>query len=344
MKPIRVLIVDDSPTMQSVLTGILTKNSDIEVVGTASDPFEAKDIIVKKSPDVITLDIEMPRMDGITFLKRLMSYRPIPVIMISSYTRKNSVRTLEALDAGAVDFIAKPTEDVTSSFQNLQHEITNKVRAAAGANIKPSPLFHKQKKSISPSKIIDKDKIIAIGSSTGGTKAIERILESMPDNINGIVIVQHMVSKFTKTFAERLDSLFDMNIKEAKDYDRLFTGEVLLAPGGYHLLVKKDYRGYYVRVQDSPPVKFQRPSVDVLFHSVAESTGGNAIGILLTGMGGDGADGLMALRKKGALTIAQDEATSVIFGMPKVAIEIGAAEVVASLDDIADIVLSKLTS
>lgn len=344
MKPIRVLIVDDSPTMQTVLTHVLTKDSDIEVVGTASDPYEAKDVILKKSPDVITLDIEMPRMDGITFLKRLMSYRPIPVIMVSSYTRKNSVLTIKALNAGAVDFIAKPANDVTNSLQTLQIEIINKVKAAAGANIKSYPIFQKQKKGASPAKITDKDKIIAIGSSTGGTRAIERILESMPYNINGIVIVQHMAPNFTKTFAERLNSLFDMNIKEAKDYDRLFAGEVLLAPGGYHLLVNKDNRGYYVRVQDSPPVNFQRPSVDVLFHSVATSAGKNAIGILLTGMGGDGADGMMAMRKTGALTIAQDEATSVIFGMPKVAIECGAVEVVAPLDDIADIVLSKLTS
>ncbi len=344
MKPIRVLIVDDSPTVQSVLTNVLSGEPDIEVVGTASDPFEAKDSIVKKRPDVITLDIEMPRMDGITFLKRLMSFRPVPVIMISSYTRENSIRTLEALDAGAVDFVAKPTEDVTTALFKLRCEITTKVRAAARAKVKPSVLFGKPEKYVPPAKIRASNKIIAIGASTGGTQAIQRLLGSMPSNVNGIIIVQHMPARFTKTFAVRLDTLFPLDIKEANDGDRLRKGNVLVAPGGWHLQVAKDPMGYYVQLRDHRPVKHQRPSVDVLFHSVAKTAGSNGIGILLTGMGDDGADGLLAMKQAGAFTIAQDEATSVVFGMPGSAIERGAVEVVAPVDDIAGIVLSALKS
>ena len=342
MKPIRVLIVDDSPTVQSVLTSVLSGEPDIEVVGTASDPFEAKDSIVKERPDVITLDIEMPRMDGITFLKRLMSFRPVPVIMISSYTRENSIRTLEALDAGAVDFVAKPTGDVRTGLLKLGYEITTKVRAAAQARIKPSVLFGKPEKSVPIAKIRARNKIIAIGASTGGTQAIQSLLGSMPSNVNGIVIVQHMPARFTKAFAQRLDTLFPMDIKEAKDGDRLDKGSVLVAPGGWHLQVAKDPMGYYVKLQDGRPVKHQRPSVDVLFRSVAKTAASNGIGILLTGMGDDGAGGLLAMKQAGAFTIAQDEATSVIFGMPRSAIERGAVEVVAAVDDIAGIVLSAL--
>ena len=342
MKPIRVLIVDDSPTVQSVLTSILSGEPDIEVVGTASDPFEAKDSIVKERPDVITLDIEMPRMDGITFLKRLMSFRPVPVIMISSYTRENSIRTLEALDAGAVDFVAKPTGDVRTGLLKLRYEITTKVRGATRAKIKPSVLFGKPEKSVPIAKIRARNKIIAIGASTGGTQAIQSLLGSMPSNVNGIVIVQHMPARFTKAFAQRLDTLFPMDIKEAKDGDRLDKGSVLVAPGGWHLQVAKDPMGYYVKLQDGRPVKHQRPSVDVLFRSVAKTAASNGIGILLTGMGDDGSDGLLAMKQAGAFTIAQDEATSVIFGMPRSAIERGAVEVVAAVDDIAGIVLSAL--
>jgi two-component system chemotaxis response regulator CheB len=342
MKPIRVLIVDDSPTVQSVLTSILSENADIEVVGAASDPFEAKEIILKKRPDVITLDVEMPRMDGIKFLKRLMSYRPMPVIMISSYTRENSLRTFEALDAGAVDFIAKPERDLRICLPELKREIANMVRAAARARVKPSMLFGKVRKPIPVLKGEGSDRIIAIGASTGGAHAIQRVLGAMPPNVNGMVIVQHMIARFTKSFAERLNSLFPFEVKEAEDRDRLDRGKVLVAPGGRHLLVDKDHKGYYVRLKDDKPVKYQRPSVDVFFHSVAKTAGSNAIGVLLTGMGNDGADGLLAIKNTGALTIAQDEATSVVFGMPKAAIELGAAQVVAALDEIADFILEKL--
>ena len=342
MKPIRVLIVDDSPTVQSVLKSILSGDADIEVVGIASDPFEAKDLIVEVKPDVITLDIEMPRMDGITFLKRLMSFRPLPVIMISSYTRENSVRTLEALDAGAVDFVAKPTEDVKTGLEELKHEITTKIRAAAQAKIKPSLSFGKPEKLVPAAQMEASDKIIAIGASTGGTRALQRLLASLPANVNGIVIVQHMPARFTNTFAQHLDESCDMDIKEAEDGDRLGRGQVLVAPGGWHLEVAEDQNGYYVRLQDGQTVNYQRPSVDVLFHSVVKTAAGNAVGIILTGMGQDGSEGMLAMKEVGAFTIAQDEATSVVFGMPGAAIERGAVEVVAPLDDIARILLSAL--
>ena len=342
MKPIRVLIVDDSPTVQSVLTSVLTGAVDIEVVGTASDAFEAKDLILKKTPDVITLDVEMPRMDGITFLKRLMGYRPVPVIMISSYTRENSRRTLEALDAGAVDFVAKPGGDVRIGLRKLGNEITAKIRAAARAKVKPALPFGKsQIPSVAKIKSSD-EKIVAVGASTGGTRAIHTLLRAMPFNVNGIAIVQHMPARFTKAFAQHLDAVLPMRIKEAEDGDRLDRGKVVVAPGGWHLEVEKDPQGYYVRLQDGRPVKHQRPSVDVLFKSVARAAGCNSVGVLLTGMGEDGAAGLLAMKEAGAFTIAQDEATSVVYGMPAAAIERDAAEVVAALDDMADIVLSAL--
>ncbi len=344
MKPIRVLIVDDSPVVQSVLTTLLSSNSDIEVVGAASDAFDAKDMIIEKRPDVVTLDVEMPRMDGITFLKRLMSFRPVPVIMISSYTWKNSMRTLEALDIGAVDFIAKPREDVKTGLWKLKHEIITKVRTAARTRIKPYGLFGKNRKRIPAASMANSDKIIAIGASTGGTCAIERLLGFMPPNVNGTVIVQHMPARYTRTYAQRLDSLLPMDIKEANNRDRLDRGKVLVAPGGRHLHIAKDHRGYYVQLQNGPPVKHQRPSIDMFLNSVAKTVASNAIGILLTGMGSDGADGLLAMRQAGAFTVAQDEATSLVFGMPAAAIKLGAVKVVASLDDIPDIVLSRLKS
>ncbi|MBW2170960.1 MAG: chemotaxis response regulator protein-glutamate methylesterase [Deltaproteobacteria bacterium] len=344
MKPVRVLIVDDSPTVQAVLKNVLAEESDIQIVGTASDPYEAKDLIVQHKPDVITLDIEMPRMDGITFLKRLMSFRPLPVIMISSYTRENSVRTLEALDAGAVDFVAKPTGDVKTGLQRLKYEIVTKIRAAAQAKIRTSALFAQPEK---PPVLEDltgpSDRVIAIGASTGGTRAIHRLLAAMPSNMNGMIIVQHMPARFTKTFAQNLDASCALDVKEAEDADRVARGKVLLAPGGFHLELLSDLDGYFVRLHDGEPVKYQRPSVDILFQSVARAAGDKAIGVLLTGMGNDGSDGLLAMKQAGAFTIAQDEGTSVVFGMPGAAIELGAAKVVAALEDISGIVLAKLT-
>jgi two-component system chemotaxis response regulator CheB len=254
------------------------------------------------------------------------------------------MRTLEALDIGAVDFIAKPREDVKTGLWKLKHEIITKVRTAARTRIKPYGLFGKNRKRIPAASMANSDKIIAIGASTGGTCAIERLLGFMPPNVNGTVIVQHMPARYTRTYAQRLDSLLPMDIKEANNRDRLDRGKVLVAPGGRHLHIAKDHRGYYVQLQNGPPVKHQRPSIDMFLNSVAKTVASNAIGILLTGMGSDGADGLLAMRQAGAFTVAQDEATSLVFGMPAAAIKLGAVKVVASLDDIPDIVLSRLKS
>lgn len=342
MKPIRVLIVDDSPTVQRVLAKILSSHNGIEVVGTASDPFEATNLIVDKQPDVVTLDIEMPRMDGITFLKRLMSYRPLPVIMVSSYTYENSRRTLEALEAGAVDFVAKPSSEVGTGLQQLEYDIVSKVMAAARAKISPARLLDRPAGWTEWENFHSSHGIIAVGASTGGTNAIRRLLGFLPPNVNGMAIVQHMPARFTKTFAEQLDILFPMAVKEAEDGDRLDQGRVLIAPGGRHLEVLRNADGFYVRLHDGNPVKHQRPSVDVLFRSVAASAGPDAIGILLTGMGTDGTDGLLAMKKAGALTIAQDKDTSVVFGMPGSAIAKGAVGVVAPIDEVAEVVLKAL--
>jgi two-component system chemotaxis response regulator CheB len=249
---------------------------------------------------------------------------------------------MEALDAGALDFVAKPREDVRTGLEELKFEITTKIRAAAQAKIRLSPIFGKPEKPVPAALTEPSDKIIAIGASTGGTRAIQRVLSLMPSNVSGIVIVQHMPARFTKTFAQHLDEACEMDVKEAEDGDRVNTGKVLIAPGGWHLEIAMDQNGYYAHLQDGQPVNYQRPSVDVLFHSVAQTGAQNSVGILLTGMGNDGSEGLLAMKEVGALTIVQDESTSVVFGMPGSAIERGAAEVVARLDDIAHIVLSAL--
>jgi two-component system chemotaxis response regulator CheB len=344
MKSIRLLIVDDSPTVQSVLKGVFSKIPDIKVIGVAADAFEARDLIVEKHPDVVTLDVEMPRIDGITFLKRLMSFRPVPVVMISSYTRENSLRTLEALEAGAVDFVAKPVDDIAAGLEALKDEIAAKVRIAARANVKPQVPLGKLQQQVPPPMIRSSNKIVAIGASTGGTHAIHKILRAMPSNINGIVIVQHMPGRFTRSFAQQLDSMLPMDVKEAEDGDRLGRNKVIIAPGGWHLEVAKDPNGYFVRLHDGRPVKRQRPSVDVLFHSVAAAASRNAVGVILTGMGDDGAEGLWVMKRAGAFTVAQDEATCVIFGMPAAAIRRGAVDKVAPLESIPGVIISALES
>ncbi|MFP4474399.1 MAG: chemotaxis response regulator protein-glutamate methylesterase [Desulfatibacillaceae bacterium] len=342
MKKLRVLIVDDSPVVQAVLSRILSAEPDIEVVGRASDPFEAKRWIVEETPDVVTLDVEMPRMDGITFLKRLMAYRPLPVIMISSLTQENSMRTLEALDAGAVDFVAKPLGDTERSLDTLAREIVSKVRAAGKARVKPSyvrrtdtapPRSHAEEMS---RRIF---RLVAIGASTGGTQAIQRLLSAMHYGTNGIVIVQHMPPRYTTSFAHRLDNMLPLDVREAEDRDRIEKNAVLVAPGGKHMRVVRDGNRLLVRLdENSPPVHHQRPAVDVLFRSVAENVGRESVGVVLTGMGDDGADGLLAMREAGAFTVAQDEPSSVVFGMPRAAVERGAAKKVAPLGDIADVI------
>lgn len=337
---IKVLIVDDSALVRKVLTEELDKQHDIEVIGTAINPYVAREKIINLKPDVLTLDLEMPRMDGLSFLAKLMKYYPMPVVVVSSLTPKNSENALTALRLGAVDVICKPGSEY--STQNISKDIIKAVRAASFARFdntgKSQINGSNQKNSVEKieAKLVHTtNKLVAIGASTGGTRALETILTKLPVNTPGIVIVQHMPPVFTKSFADRLDTVCKMKIKEAEDGDLVSTGTVLLAPGNYHMLVEKSGAKYYVRIKQGPPVNHHRPSVDVLFNSVASAVGVNATGVLLTGMGNDGAKGLLAMKQSGAHTISQDEATSVVYGMPKEAYKLGAVEEVLPLQSIA---------
>ncbi|MFZ5452942.1 MAG: protein-glutamate methylesterase/protein-glutamine glutaminase [Thermodesulfobacteriota bacterium] len=328
----KVLVVDDSAIVRKIFTDMISREPDLEVVGVAPDPYIARDKIVQTRPDVVTLDIEMPRMDGLTFLKKLMHYFPLPVIIVSSLTPKGSQMALEAMDLGAVEVLAKPGSAYTVGDLGVQ--LIEKIRAAA--QIRCLKSVDKGNNSGPPS---DRpaplkqtsQKIIAIGASTGGTEAIKEVLMRMPPNSPGIVIVQHMPPKFTTAFASRLDQMCPMEVKEAQDGDSVLTGRVLIAPGAYHMLLRRSGARYYVQVKDGPLVHHQRPSVDVLFNSAAQSAGSNVIGVILTGMGADGADGMLAMKEQGAYTLAQDEASCVVFGMPKEAIKKGAVHKTLSL-------------
>lgn len=338
---IKVLVIDDSAFVRKLLTEELNKQKDIQVVGTAMNPYIARDKIVSLKPDVITLDLEMPRMDGLTFLAKLMKHHPMPVVVVSSLTPKNSQNALNALQLGAVDVICKPGS--AYSTQNITQDIVRAIRTASAAKVDKNFV----QRASSDSSIIEANnldtqlvhttnKIIAIGSSTGGTRALESILTKLPPNLPGIVIVQHMPAQFTKSFSTRVNKISRVNIKEAEDGDHIQPGTVLVAPGNFHMLVEKNGARYYTRIKQGPPVHHQRPSVDVLFNSVAQSAGVNAMGVILTGMGVDGAKGLLNMRNKGAYTIGQDEATSVLYGMPKEAYEIGAVVDQLPLDKIGE--------
>ncbi len=331
-----MLIVDDSAIVRKIFSEELSKFPDIEIVGTAPDPYVARDKIVALKPDVVTLDIEMPRMDGITFLRKLMRHYPIPVIIVSSLTPKGGKLTLEALDIGAVEVIAKPGAAYTVGDMSAQ--LAEKIRAASRARIvkrqgdgpgiggPPEPVRALAQTT---------NQVVAIGASTGGTEALKAVLTRMPVNSPGIVVVQHMPANFTTAFAERLNSLCPMTVREAKNSDSVTQGTVLIAPGNYHMLLRRSGARYYVEVKDGPMVHHQRPAVDVLFKSVAQVAGANAVGVILTGMGADGAAGMLEMKKAGARTIAQDESSCVVFGMPKEAIKLGGADRVLPLDQIA---------
>jgi two-component system chemotaxis response regulator CheB len=334
---VKVLVVDDSAIVRKVLSEELSRERGIEVVGTAPDPYVARDKIVMLKPDVITLDIEMPRMDGLTFLKKLMRHYPLPVIIVSSLTKKGGKLAMEALSLGAVEVISKPSE--AYSVGDMSVQLADKIRAVARVDVRrkieTAETETPTTAEISPLALsATTNKIIAIGASTGGTEAIKTVLSSMPPNSPGIVVVQHMPAKFTTSFAERLDSLCALNVKEAEDGDSVVNGRALIAPGNYHMLLRRSGARYYVQVKTGPMVHHQRPAADVLFKSVADYVGPNAIGIILTGMGADGAAGLLKMRQAGARTIAQDEQSCVVFGMPKEAIKLGAAEKVVSLQHI----------
>jgi two-component system chemotaxis response regulator CheB len=337
--------VDDSAIVRKIFREYLSRESDIEVVGTAPDPYVARDKIVQLKPDVITLDIEMPRMDGITFLKKLMRYYPIPTIIVSSLTREGSKMAMEALACGALEVISKPTDGYSAGDMGMQ--LVDKIRAVAripmvkriqgAVNVPPPPV------QVSQALKETTNKIIAIGASTGGTEAIKTVLMGMPANAPGIVVVQHMPAKFTTSFAERLNELCKISVKEARDGDSVVNGTALIAPGNYHMLLKRSGARYYVQVKTGPMVHHQRPAVDVLFNSVAMYAGSNAVGVILTGMGADGARGLLKMREAGAGTVAQDEKSCVVFGMPKEAIKAGAVDKVVPLQLITKTTLTMVT-
>lgn len=345
-KKIRVLIVDDSAIVRKIFTEELSREHDIEVVGTAPDPYVARDKIISQRPDVIILDIEMPRMDGLTFLKKLMKYYPLPVIIVSSLTPEGSKMALDALESGAVDVLSKPGS--AYSVGDMSTLLKEKIRVAVKANIKNFKNYITTN-NFSNLEVIEPlsettQKVIAIGASTGGTEAIKQILIHLPINVPGIVIVQHMPPNFTKAFAERLNQLCKIEVREARDGDSVINGVALIAPGNLHMLLRRSGSQYYVKLKDGPMVNHQRPAVDILFNSVAQNAGANAIGIILTGMGVDGADGLLKMREAGARTIAQDESTCVVFGMPKEAIRRGAVEKVLPIQQIPEEVVRLINS
>ncbi len=343
---IKVLIVDDSAIVRKILREELDKEPDIEVIGTAPDPFVARDKIVLQKPDVITLDIEMPRMDGLTFLKKIMQYHPVPVIIVSSLTPQGSQVALEAMENGAIEVLAKPGSSF--SVGDMSTQLKEKIRAAAKANLQP---VRRTPASLSPvtanaSQALREttQKVIAIGASTGGTEALKEVLTKMPLNIPGVLVVQHMPAQFTRAFAERLNKICSIEVREAQDGDSVLNGQALIAPGNFHMSLKRSGAKYFVNIKDGPMVHHQRPAVDVLFHSVAQYAGSNAIGVILTGMGADGAQGILRLKELGGKTIAQDEASCVVFGMPKEAIRLGAIDRVVPIDRIPQEVIRLLNN
>ena len=341
-KPIKVLVVDDSAIVRKVFSQELSKEKDIEVVGTAPDPYVARDKIVQLKPNVITLDIEMPRMDGITFLRKLMQYFPIPVIIVSSLTQKGSKLALEALSIGALEVISKPS--AAYSVGDMSIQLAEKIRAVHGVRVgsrksKPensaSPLIRVSSRALAETT----NKLIAIGASTGGTEAITKVITRFPRNSPGVVIVQHMPAQFTTSFAERLNGLCEMEVKEAEDGETVTNGIILIAPGNYHMLLRRSGARYYVQVKQGPLVHHQRPAADVLFKSVAKYVGANALGIILTGMGSDGAAGMASMKKAGAVNIAQDEQSCVVYGMPREAVKMGGVDHIEHIDRIADLAI-----
>ncbi len=348
MSQVRVLIVDDSALMRKLLTEILSSDEGIEVLGTASDPLKAWPMIQTLRPDVLTLDVEMPRMDGLSFLEKLLRAHPMPVVMVSSTTAKGADNTLRALELGAVDFVTKPTIDVERGLLRLARELVAKVKAASRARVRPRPGGPGPAASPRSTPFVaassGPQKMIAIGASTGGTEALREVICALPAGSPGIVVVQHMPEGFTAQFAARLDRIASVRVKEAEDGDVISPGRVLIAPGSHkHMEVVRSGIGFGVRLVTSEPVKHHRPSVSVLFHSCARAVGPGAVGVILTGMGDDGADGLLAMRMRGARTIAQDEQSCVVFGMPKAAIAQGGVEVVMPLERIAGGMLALAT-
>ncbi|SNS60506.1 two-component system, chemotaxis family, response regulator CheB [Noviherbaspirillum humi] len=346
---IKVLIVDDSALIRSVMREIINDQPDMEVVGVAPDPIAARDLIKQTNPDVLTLDVEMPRMDGLDFLERLMRLRPMPVVMVSSLTERGSEITLRALELGAVDFVTKPKISIQSGMREYGEMIADKVRTAARARITPRRIAPPQGAAAGSAELpsmrnplISSEKLIIIGASTGGTEAIKDFLLQMPSDCPGILITQHMPEGFTRSFAKRLDSLCRISVNEAAGGERILPGHAFIAPGHSHLLLARSGANYVTKLDQGPPVNRHRPSVDVLFNSAAECAGKNAVGVILTGMGKDGAQGMLNMRQAGTYNFAQDEASCVVFGMPREAIAVGATHEVGALEKLPKMVLDYL--
>jgi two-component system chemotaxis response regulator CheB len=349
MKKIRVVCVDDSALIRSLMTEIINGQSDMEVVGVAADPLVARDLIKSANPDVLTLDVEMPRMDGLEFLEKLMRLRPMPVVMVSSLTERGSEIALRALELGAIDFVTKPKLGVREGLMLYTEEIAGKIRAAATARLFPPRLHSAARTAAGPaqeawlrSPLLSTEKLIVVGASTGGTEAIREFLQPLPPDCPAVLIAQHMPGGFTQSFAQRLDGLCRITVREAEHGERVLPGYAYIAPGGFHLSLGRNGANYVAQLDQEPPVNRHRPSIDVLFDSVARNAGRNAIGLLLTGMGKDGAEGLLRLRQAGAYTFAQDEASCVVFGMPREAIALGAAAEVLPLKAMSRGVLAHL--
>jgi two-component system chemotaxis response regulator CheB len=357
VQKIKVLCVDDSALIRSLMTEIINSQPDMEVVATAPDPLVARELIKQHNPDVLTLDVEMPRMDGLDFLEKLMRLRPMPVVMVSSLTERGSEITLRALELGAVDFVTKPRVGIRDGMLEYAEKLADKVRAAARARVRqaapaahaaaggahaaahaatPAPMFNNP--------LVSTEKLIIVGASTGGTEAIREVLVPLPPDAPAVLIAQHMPPGFTKSFAQRLNGLCRITVKEAEHGERVLPGHAYIAPGHAHLLLARSGANYIAHLSDEPPVNRHRPSVDVLFRSAAQHAGKNAVGVILTGMGRDGAAGLLDMRRAGAYTLAQDEASCIVFGMPREAIAMGAADDISPLADMSRRVMARLAS
>ncbi len=344
---IKVLIVDDSALIRSVMSEIISSQPDMEVVGVAPDPLVARELIKQTNPDVLTLDVEMPKMDGLDFLEKLMRLRPMPVLMVSSLTERGSEITMRALELGAVDFVTKPKISIQSGMREYTELIADKIRAAAKARIKPRTLAPARVAGALPqirNPLTSSEKLIIIGASTGGTEAIREFLMQMPSDCPGILIAQHMPEGFTTSFARRLDALCKISVREAAGEERVLPGHAYIAPGHSHLMLARSGANYLTRIDQAEPVNRHRPSVDVLFRSAALAAGKNAVGVILTGMGKDGALGMLEMKNAGAYNFAQDEASCVVFGMPREAIAVGATHAVGPLNELPGMVLGHLAT
>ncbi|CAJ5546414.1 chemotaxis-specific methylesterase [Burkholderia pseudomallei] len=344
-KKIKVLCVDDSALIRSLMTEIINSQPDMEVCATAPDPLVARELIKQHNPDVLTLDVEMPRMDGLDFLEKLMRLRPMPVVMVSSLTERGSEITLRALELGAVDFVTKPRVGIRDGMLDYSEKLADKVRAASRARVRQNPQPHAAAAApLINNPLVSTEKLIIVGASTGGTEAIREVLTPLPPDAPAVLIAQHMPPGFTRSFAQRLNGLCRISVKEAEHGERVLPGHAYIAPGHAHLLLARSGANYIAHLSDEPPVNRHRPSVDVLFRSAAQHAGKNALGVILTGMGRDGAAGLLEMKKAGAYTFAQDEASCVVFGMPREAIAMGGVDDVAPLSDMSRRIMARLAS